>query len=639
MRVDAFRRKLVYTAAIVVLLLPLYLLGQPRVQRDGKTVNEGGKLAQIRERYHFGQADLGKLDPASESMKLATLGFRGVAAAILWNKADYYKKEQYWDRYSATLNQIALLQPNFVTVWEHQAHNLTYNISVEFDGYKQRYEWVKKGIDYLIRGTEYNQRQPILQWDLGIYTGQKIGVADEKKQYRQLFRNDEDYHNQLLENGMDVKQTDALGSDGKPDHWLVGRQWFLRSYELVDRGFYCKKSPHIYYSDAPKCQLRYTEAIQDEGILDDSSLLSWERASRQWSDYGDREIMTTWGHTIKMKGLTAANKTMNDAREEFLKLAGETRDALIAETKAKLTDEEQVALDTPHEERTMEQRKMVFQTRGKLNPPPLAIAQATPREIRDQALELAGRLRDAEERLKHIESYRTQVNYQYWETRAIAEQQPTTLEARQQMFQADQLLQEAKLDEAIALYDKAWVNWYKVLRRFPIFMTDDIATDIMKAIKRYKRTLDSALPDDFVLKEFMQFKDMYDRGGFDFEVEQILTRWTADSFAAQNDPNFFESDLLKSGSLLEKKPESKNDSSQPAGDPSQPTPSTEPTPDPSAPAPASADPSAPSTETTPPAATASEPTKSDANASDRPPQLESPSPLESPAQPEVGGGQ
>ena len=110
MNVVVFRRRLFYICAMVALVIPLFFLGSPaRRNSDGTITKEGGALAKIRTAYNLGQGDLGEIDPASESMRLATLGLRGVAATILWQKAEYYKKEQYWDRLSATLNQIAVL--------------------------------------------------------------------------------------------------------------------------------------------------------------------------------------------------------------------------------------------------------------------------------------------------------------------------------------------------------------------------------------------------------------------------------------------------------------------------------------------------------------------------------------------------
>jgi hypothetical protein len=73
-------RKIIYILAMVALLFPLFYLGKPPTKGSGK-------IAELRSRYSIGQADLGKLDPASESMKLATLGLRGIAATILWLQA------------------------------------------------------------------------------------------------------------------------------------------------------------------------------------------------------------------------------------------------------------------------------------------------------------------------------------------------------------------------------------------------------------------------------------------------------------------------------------------------------------------------------------------------------------------------
>ena len=86
-------RTIIYILAMVALLFPLFYLGKPPTKGSGK-------IAELRSRYSIGQADLGKLDPASESMKLATLGMRGIAASILWMQADHYKEEKYFDRFS-----------------------------------------------------------------------------------------------------------------------------------------------------------------------------------------------------------------------------------------------------------------------------------------------------------------------------------------------------------------------------------------------------------------------------------------------------------------------------------------------------------------------------------------------------------
>jgi len=60
--------------------------------------------------------------------------------------------------YPVRAQALTKIQPSFVKVWEHQAHNLSYNISMEFDDYEYRYQWVKKGIGFLKQGIPHNKR-------------------------------------------------------------------------------------------------------------------------------------------------------------------------------------------------------------------------------------------------------------------------------------------------------------------------------------------------------------------------------------------------------------------------------------------------------------------------------------------------
>ena len=94
----AFRRKIIYLVILVATLVPLYLLGQPS---DG-TIDSGGQLAAMRQEYGISESDLGEISPASETMKLASLGLRGVAATLLWEKAHKYRVLHEWDRLKAS---------------------------------------------------------------------------------------------------------------------------------------------------------------------------------------------------------------------------------------------------------------------------------------------------------------------------------------------------------------------------------------------------------------------------------------------------------------------------------------------------------------------------------------------------------
>lgn len=286
---STFHRKLIYLGLIILLLFPLYVLSSPATV----TNPTGGKLAEMRLENGLSQANLGEIDPASETMKLATLGLRGVAVNLLWGKADEYKKKEDWTNLTATLEQLALLQPNFITFWKYQSWNVSYNVSVQFDDYRDRYYYVREGIQFLQQGVEKNKENrdiPQLLWDLGWFAGQKIGRADEYLQYRRLFQADDEFH------GDDIPP----GSDER-DNWLVSKKEYLDTVAAIqDRGKSIgKKSEKIVYSSPAKSQMNYAEAIEEEGQFEKGQA-AWAIAADDWRDFGDRWIEHSTGRMLKL---------------------------------------------------------------------------------------------------------------------------------------------------------------------------------------------------------------------------------------------------------------------------------------------------------------------------------------------------
>ncbi|QDV69178.1 hypothetical protein Poly24_28930 [Rosistilla carotiformis] len=503
----AWRRKMIYLGIIVVMLLPLYLLGQPAT--GSTTGGAGGSLARLQDELNLSVADLGEIDPASESMKLATLGMRGVAATVLWQKSHDYQRYQEWDRLSATLNQIALLQPHFEKVWEYQAHNLSYNVSVEFDDYRQRYKWVKQGTDFLTRGVKLNRREPRLVWFTGWFYGQKIGMSDEKTQFRELFRNDEAFHEKILNDGIGINGPDARGPDGKPDNWLVGRLWLYRGYDLVDSGVpLINKSPLTFYDIGPKWRIRFADAIEDEGTLDESAKFAWQAAKKDWDSFGQRDIETTEGFTIKLGSVETSRLRVADIERQFDELTGNRREEIRKQRFGELSQEVQDAFNTPDEEKTPEQYRMVFENTAKLAASMKEVALELEKSKQLTGLRLAEEYATADRYAKKVEAYRRQTNYPYWEGRCIAEQDDRTIDARRFVMEANELLDEAELDQAIEKFDLAWAAWASVYEDHPLLVSDESAMDLMTSIRRYARMLDEEdLPDDFPLTVFVELQN------------------------------------------------------------------------------------------------------------------------------------
>ncbi|MEM8680608.1 MAG: hypothetical protein AAGF97_14770, partial [Planctomycetota bacterium] len=422
---NSFYRKIAYLCGIAILIVPISLISAPAASRT----QGGGELSQLRRDYKLSQAQLGKIDPASASMSLATLGMRGVAANLLWQKAIESKKKEDWDVLKATLNQITKLQPNFVSVWQFQAWNISYNVSVEFDDFRHRYHWVKKGIDYLLEGTEYNESEPLLLWDAGWFFGHKMGRADEYKQFRRLFREDDDFHQELA---LDLNE--VRGADGRPDNWLCGRWYFLDAQRAADRGARIKrlatyywmenerviekkqtplrgKNPLIFHSDPPKALINYADAISEEGQLGEVSKIAWQQAGKEWNDYGNREIITSDGTTIHLNDLERALAEVKAAEEGLAELCSGIQEEIIQERRAKLAPEQLEAFDTSPAERTEEQYSLAMQARNALEVSFADVAERAPPEFRDQAVALAKRGLRNTMLADWVERYREIVNF------------------------------------------------------------------------------------------------------------------------------------------------------------------------------------------------------------------------------------
>ncbi|MBV8678009.1 MAG: hypothetical protein JO355_12680, partial [Planctomycetaceae bacterium] len=172
-------RKLLYALLIVALF--------------GAMIPYSTWLEREKRRKDLGEAAIGQVDTGSFLLKLALLGgARGVAANVLWTRAEELKREQDWDRMKTVVDLITKLQPHFLSVWTFQGWNLAYNVSVEWDAPEDKYEWIKKGIKFLKDGVKKNRKSPDLIWDTAWTYYHKIGFSDESIILRQLFFDDPD---------------------------------------------------------------------------------------------------------------------------------------------------------------------------------------------------------------------------------------------------------------------------------------------------------------------------------------------------------------------------------------------------------------------------------------------------------------
>jgi hypothetical protein len=510
-RNSSFVRKVAYITAIALLLLPLSALSQPATIEPNKPDggSPGGKLSQLRTEYNLAQAELGEIDPASETMKLATLGMRGVAANILWIWANHYKKVEDWDKLELTVQQIIRLQPNFLEVWDFQAHNLSYNVSVEFDDYRMRYQWVKKGIDFLILGTHYNRQEPGLLNQVGWYTGQKVGRSDEQKQFRRMFKDDKDFHQVFRNNGIEVDQDQALGPDVKPDNWLVARLWFNKATDAVTfsgkpiRG----KSPLLFYSGGPMSQINGSAAMQKDGYFFQRAQIAWQKAADEWSAYGNRELPATAGYNIRLNDYESMQTRIKEMRAEVDQLAPGVRDKIRGDKVGKLAADMKAAFDKPADQRTPEEVGLAYQAEFQIGVTDREVLEAAPRDARPRLRTLVDQIEADSGVAESVARNRGIVNFEYWQTRCLAEKTDIAQGARKDVHDADLLFAAGeKFDDARQMYERSWDAWSQIFDDHPILMDNAESQDLIESIERYRDLLgqlDEKFPLDFKLNKLL----------------------------------------------------------------------------------------------------------------------------------------
>ncbi len=554
----SFYRKIGYGIAIVALC---FLIGW--ISAPATTTREGGRLAQLRTRYGLSQSGIGEVDPASETIKLATLGLRGVAVNLLWEKANYYKKVEDWTNLTATLEQLAKLQPNFITFWKFQAWNLTYNVSVEFDDYNDRYYYVRRGIEFLKDGENYNTGNPVLLWDLGWFVGQKIGRADEYVQYRRLFKRDDDFH------PSDRPQEQR-------DNWLVGKEYYLDAIDSVDnKGFGLgRKSPRDFYSSPAKSQMNYAEAIEEEGYFP-LARRAWARAAEEWRQFGNTLIEHSTGVKMRLGTQPQLEKQVADLRARLEALRPGTREELVTEKRQALTEEERQILDTPAEKLTPQQSEKLYTLQEKTTVTDREVAQRIAREQpanEKQVLQLANDLDRTAQELLFTINYKRDANYDYWQNRADFEQTDNALAARESMFNARRAFEDADLPRAKQLYQQGFAKWRQVIDEFPSIMEDDQTTgdDLLEFVKKYRDVLDQLderLGDDFPLWDVIE---KFDREQ-EFTEEKAERRERLGLPPEQITPPAQDADATAEGTTPPAQPDSPSNESTPASAQEAPT--------------------------------------------------------------------
>ncbi len=429
-------RKLVYGLLIVLLF--------------GAMFPYANWLEREKRRQDLGEAAMGQIDTGSFMLKLVLLGgARGVAANVLWTRAEDLKREQDWDRMASTVDLITKLQPHFLSVWTFQGWNLAYNVSVEWDAPEDKYDWIKKGIKFLQDGVRKNRKSPDLIWDTAWTYYHKIGFADEAIILRRLFRDDEDDE---FKSYIDPETNLSVT---RQDNFQLAYGWFSRAVALVDEGGvqraatgaeanldYVDPSPQrkgrpgdlAFRAMPAHAQTRYALSLEKMSIVEIPATFGevakdeWRRALNEWVKFGEYNF-----------------EAFND-KNEIIHLDDSTN---------------------------MEKLK--------------------PRT--ENAKYWTNRWSD-------------QMNYRYWKDRCLSEMTNEGVQARQLFYEGTLAYKDSEFEKAVQKYHDGLDIWTKLLEKHRDYRNDDYnKKDTGLVVKRYTRALKQLgepEPKDMPFKDLLQ---------------------------------------------------------------------------------------------------------------------------------------
>ena len=498
----AFQRKVAYLALIAALLVPLAMVSRPATIAVGDDPgSSGGKLAQLRESLKLGQAQMGEIDPTSSAARYLSFGMHGVAICILNEQAVELQRQEDWISLSAVLNQQTYLQPYYVKVWTHQAWNVSYNISSQWDDFRDKYYWVVRGFKLLSQGMGFNEQEPRFPYELGWAVGHKIGQADEWREYRTLFARDDELHREPWAAWVDRR-----------DSWLFGKRYLETAAGMVDQGAPLRSMGlEMFHLQVPIAQVKFAETIEREGTFGDKARNAWSTGLDDFRAFGRREFPSEEGFFFRIDDLPADRKRLDEmvARLET-QLAPGARTAIVAEKRARLPADWLKALDVPPDRRSEQERRMAQDAEYNTFVSDAETAERAPDDRRDEARRTARDLKHLRARVRAEKSARETFNFDYWIDRSQMEASDEALAARQLYFEAVRTADDDPWTARKA-FDDAFAKWRIILDRFPAMKSDQTSYDVNDYILTYRRVLkqlDAPFdPQKFILRDLLRRAD------------------------------------------------------------------------------------------------------------------------------------
>jgi hypothetical protein len=266
-----------------------------------------------------------------------------------------------------------------------------------------------------------------------------------------------------------------------------------------------RRSSVIFYSDPSMALIGHAEAITGEMEPGEKTRNAWRRAGLEWEKFGNLDIPTSYGHTVRLNSLRQLQAEEQRMRAKLEELSPGLREKIREERRAALTPDQLAVWENRKSMVDLSPDEMANfrEAFSRLTVTDLDVAAALPDSVRPRALYFAMRATEANGLADRTSSYAGIVNYDYWKTRCEVEQSKITADARRFTMLADRAADGGDPEGARGYYEQAWNEWVQIFEKHPQLVDDVMAEDLKPAVFRYKLVLDQLdeeFPKDFKLK-------------------------------------------------------------------------------------------------------------------------------------------
>jgi tetratricopeptide (TPR) repeat protein len=201
-------------------------------------------------------------------------------------RADHLRRQTHFVSSSEILHRLTRLFPKQLGLRERVAHEISFNISREFDGNETKYFWVRQGINVLLNGAEQNPESVDLVWVAAKFIEIKFGRADEAREFRKLFAKDTELHRRLQRY---ANLERARNRDGDVDCFLTAGLMFEYCVRESAQSATSSIPPFVVASQPVVSAAALARALDRDGKVEDAAV-QWKIAEELCEELGKKEI-------------------------------------------------------------------------------------------------------------------------------------------------------------------------------------------------------------------------------------------------------------------------------------------------------------------------------------------------------------